>query len=207
VSAATAALSRWRPGPGRLGRLLAGLGLFGAGEACLVASDLGNSPWTVLGEGVSRQTPLSIGAATVAISLVVLACWAPLRQRPGFGTVANALLVGLALDAVLGLLPGTAPLAVRVAELASGIVLVACGSGLYLGSRLGPGPRDGLMTGLHRRTGVPVGAVRGAIELSACAAGAILGGTVGVGTLVFALSIGPAVAFALAVAGTPAREL
>jgi uncharacterized membrane protein YczE len=137
----------------------------------------------------------------------LLACWAPLRQRPGLGTVANALLVGIALDVVLAVLPETAPIVVRVGELAGGIVLVACGSGLYLGSRLGPGPRDGLMTGLHRRTAVPVGMVRGALELSACAAGAVLGGTVGVGTLVFALSIGPAVALALAVSGTPAREL
>jgi uncharacterized membrane protein YczE len=207
VTAAATALSRWRPGPRRFGRLIAGLWLFGAGEAAIVASDLGNSPWTVLGEGVAKQTPLSIGAATVAISLVVLACWAPLGQRPGLGTVANALLVGVALDVVLGALPGSAPLLARIGELAAGIVLVACGSGLYLGSRLGPGPRDGLMTGLHRRTGAPVGAVRGAIELSACAAGAVLGGTVGVGTLVFALSIGPAVAFALAVSGTAAREL
>jgi uncharacterized membrane protein YczE len=190
--------SRWRASPARLGRLLTGLVLFGTGEAFVVASDLGNSPWTVFAEGVSVQTPLSIGVATVVMSFVILLLWIPLRERPGLGTVANALVVGLVLDAVL-LVLGRAPLGVRVVELLGGIVLVGIGSGFYLGAALGPGPRDGLMTGLHRRTGRPLALIRGTIEVSALVAGFVLGGTVGVGTVAYALLIGPVVARALKV--------
>jgi hypothetical protein len=198
AAAAPAVPSRWRASPGRLAKLLFGLTLFGTGEALVVASELGNSPWTVFAEGVSVQTPLSIGAATVATSFVLLLLWIPLRERPGLGTVTNAVVVGVVIDAVLAVL-GRAPLGVRVAELLAGIALVGVGSGFYLGAALGPGPRDGLMTGLHRRTGRPVALIRGAIEVAALAAGAILGGTVGVGTVAFALLVGPAVAAALRV--------
>lgn len=191
-----AELSRWRPGPRRLARLLTGLVLFGAGEALVVASELGNSPWTVFAEGVSEQTPLSIGLATVASSFVLLLLWIPLGERPGLGTIANALVVGVVIDLVL-LALGGAPLWVRVLELVGGIGLVGVGSGLYLNAALGPGPRDGLMMGLHRRTGRPVGLLRGLIEVSALVVGALLGGTVGVGTVAFALLVGPAVAVAL----------
>src|SRR5829696_7261917 len=142
-------LSRWRPGPARLARLMLGLVLFGAGEALLVASELGNSPWTVLAEGVALQTALAVGTATVVVSFIVLLLWIPLRQRPGLGTILNALVVGLAIDATLLLLPGDLPFAVRV-----------------------------LLVG---------------IEITAVAIGFVLGGTVGVGTLAFALAIGPAV--------------
>jgi uncharacterized membrane protein YczE len=200
AAASSAAPSRWRASPRRLATLLLGLTVFGAGDALLVASDLGNSPWTVFAEGVSAQTPLSVGAATVVTSFVLLLLWIPLRQRPGLGTIANAVVVGLAIDATLAVLPADAPLAVRWLQLASGIVLVAIGSALYLGVALGPGPRDGLMTGLHRVTGRPVSLVRAGIELSALAIGAVLGGTFGVGTIAFALLIGPAVATALRVA-------
>jgi uncharacterized membrane protein YczE len=193
----TPARSRWRASPQRLASLLLGLTLFGAGEACLVASDLGNSPWSVFAQGLARQTPLSVGAATIVISFAVLLLWIPLRQRPGLGTLANAIGIGLALDATLALLPDSAPLGVRVVEVAAGIALVAVGSAFYLGAALGPGPRDGLMTGLHRVTGRPVGPIRACIELSAFAAGAVLGGTFGAGTVAFALLIGPAVAVAL----------
>lgn len=184
-------------------RLFAGLSLFGAGEGCLVASDLGNSPWTVFAQGVSLNTPLEIGAATIAISFVVLLLWIPLRQAPGFGTIANAIWVGLAIDGSLALLPDNPALGLRWVLLAGGIALVALGSGFYLTAALGPGPRDGLMTGLHRRTGMTLRLVRAGIELSVLAAGFILGGTVGVGTLAFALAIGPGVQLAVGRLETP----
>jgi uncharacterized membrane protein YczE len=190
-----AGLSRWRPTPARLARLLVGLWLFGVGEALLVASDLGNSPWTVLGQGLARQTGLSVGVATILISAVVLLAWLPLRQAPGLGTVLNALLIGVAIDATLAMLPSGISLGVRAGLVVVGIALVAIGSGLYLTSRLGPGPRDGLMTGLHRRTGRSLRAVRVCIELCAVAAGFALGGVVGPGTVAFALLIGPGVQF------------
>ncbi len=191
------ASSPWHPSPRRIIRLLAGLWLFGAGEALVVHSELGNSPWTVFAEGVSVQTPLSVGAATVATSFVILLAWIPLRERPGPGTVANAVLVGVAIDVTLELLGGRPPLGVRVVELLGGIALVGAGSGLYLNAAMGAGPRDGLMMGLHRRTGRPVAPLRAGIEISALALGALLEGTVGFGTVAFAVLVGPAVATAL----------
>ena len=193
VPAATVVLSRWRPTPARLFRLLVGLAVFGVGEALLVASDLGNSPWTVLAEGVAKHTFLAVGGATVVISMLVLCAWVPLRQRPGLGTILNALLIGVAIDVTLALLPDHFALATRWVFVPSGIALVSIGSGLYLTSFLGPGPRDGLMTGLHSRTGRSLRLVRACIELSVVAAGFALGGTVGVATLAFALLIGPGV--------------
>ncbi len=198
AAATPAAPSRWRASPARLTRLLAGLVLFGIGEGLVVVSELGNSPWTVFAEGVAVQTPLSIGAATVATSFVLLLLWIPLRERPGLGTVANAIVVGVVIDVVVASV-GRAPLGVRVAELLGGIALVGVGSGFYLGAALGPGPRDGLMTGLHRITGRPIALLRGAIEVTALVVGALLGGTVGFGTVAFALLVGPAVQTALRV--------
>ena len=194
--AASAELSRWRPGPRRLARLLIGLWVFGTGEALVVAADLGNSPWTVFADGISEQTPLSIGIATVVTSFCLLVIWIPLGERPGLGTIANALVVGIAIDVML-LVLGAAPLAVRVAELVVGIALVGIGSGLYINAALGPGPRDGLMLGLHRRTGLPIGGLRAGIEITALVIGALLGGAFGIGTVAFALLVGPAVAFFL----------
>jgi len=191
-AAALPAPSRWRASPARLARLAVGLALFGAGEGLVVESALGNSPWTVFAEGVSVQTPLSIGAATVVISFLVLLAWIPLGERPGLGTVANAICVGVVIDVVVALVD-PAPLGARIAFLLGGIALVGLGSGLYIGAALGPGPRDGLMTGLHRRTGRPIALIRGAIEVSALAVGFVLGGTVGLGTVAFALLVGPAV--------------
>ena len=173
--------------------------VFGVGEACLVASELGNSPWTVFAEGISKQTELTVGAATVATSFAILLLWIPLRERPGLGTIANAIVVGLAIDLALLVLPDHAPLGVRVLEVAGGILLVGIGSGFYLGAALGPGPRDGLMTGLHRATGRSIALMRGAIEVTALVVGIALGGTFGAGTIAFALLIGPAVALALRV--------
>lgn len=195
--AAPARASRWRASPGRLAQLLLGLWLFGAGEALIVASELGNGPWTVFAEGVSRHTGLGIGVITVLMSAAILLTWIPLRQRPGLGTIANAIVIGVAIDVVLLWLAEPAGLAARYAFLVGGILLVAIGSGLYLTTFLGPGPRDGLMAGLHRRTGAPLGAVRTGIEVCALLAGFALGGTVGIGTLAFALAIGPAVAAVL----------
>ena len=188
-----AELSRWRPGPSRLARLLLGLFLFGVGEGLLVAADLGVSPWTVLGQGVALHTALSVGVATVVISVLLLLLWVPLRQRPGLGTVLNALLVGLFIDLTLWVVPDELPLVVRALLVPDAILLVAVGSGFYLTTRLGPGPRDGLMTGLHRVTGLSLRLVRAGIEVSAVVVGFALGGTVGVGTVAFALLVGPTV--------------
>jgi uncharacterized protein len=183
----------WRPGPLRLAILLAGLWLFGTGEACIVVAELGNSPWTVLAQGVSLQTPLGIGAATILISILVLCAWVPLRQRPGLGTILNAIVIGVALGVMVEVLPADPPDAVSWLLLVAGIASVAVGGGVYLGARLGPGPRDGLMTGLHARTGRSLRLVRTLIEVSALALGFVLGGTVGIGTVAFALLIGPGV--------------
>jgi uncharacterized protein len=185
--------ARWRPTPNQVVQCLAGLWLFGTGEALVVASKLGNSPWTVFAEGVSKHTPLSIGGATLAISFFVLLWWIPLRELPGLGTVMNAVVIGLAIDATLALLPHLGALAVRWASLLGGIALVGFASGIYLTAALGPGPRDGLMTGLHARFGFPLAGVRTAIELTAVSIGFVLGGRVGIGSLLFALLIGHAV--------------
>lgn len=189
--------SRWRPTPGQLVQVLVGLWIFGMGEALLVASELGNSPWTVLAEGVSKHTPLSIGGATLAIGAVVLLCWIPLSERPGLGTVLNSIVIGISIDVTLGWLPSLDALAVRWAAMFAGIAVVGLGSGLYLTAALGPGPRDGLMTGLHARNGWPLAAVRTGIELTAVTIGFLLGGTVGIGSLLFALLIGHAVSYAV----------
>ena len=197
----------WRPGPLRLAILVVGLWLFGTGEAFIVAAELGNSPWTVLAEGVADQTPLEIGGATVAISFGVLCAWIPLRQALGLGTILNAIVVGVAIGLRVPVLPGDPADGWRWVLLGGGIALVALGGGLYLGARLGPGPRDGLMTGLHARTGRSLRLVRTVIEVSALVAGYLLGGTVGVGTVAFALLIGPGVQAAFLRAQPAMREL
>ena len=174
----------------------------------LVASELGNSPWVVLSEGIEVQTPLSVGVATVLVSFLILFAWIPLRQRPGLGTVANAIVIGVAIDVSLLWLPGFDDLLPRAALVGVGIALVGVGSGLYLTCFLGPGPRDGLMTGISRRTGLSLRVVRTGIEVAAAAGGWILGGTVGLGTVAFALLVGPAVqAAVIALAGRPLDEL
>lgn len=195
--AATLPASRWRASPARLVRLLAGLWLFGTGDAILLAADLGTAPWTVLAQGVAERTPLSIGVATQVIGAVVLFGWLPLRERPGLGTVLNVLVIGFSIDVMLAVLPSPGGLVAQVAMVLVGTVLVGVASGLYLSAGLGPGPRDGWMTGLHRRLGQPVWRVRLAIEATVLAAGWLLGGTVGIGTLLHALLIGPAVDLSL----------
>lgn len=143
------------------------------------------------------MTPMTVGVATVVIGALVLAGWLPLRERPGLGTVCNVVVIGLAIDVMLPLFGDPEGLVARWASVAAGIGLIGLGSGLYLSTDLGPGPRDGLMTGISRRTGWPVATVRAVIELSVLAAGWALGGTVGLGTLAFALAVGPAVALGL----------
>ena len=192
-----AARGRWRPRPLTLCVLLVGLWLFGTGEALLVASHLGNTPWTVLAQGVSRHSPLSIGESTFAISIVVLLLWVPLRERPGLGTVLNAVVVALAIDVMLDWLPQPGANAPRLAEVIAGIAAIGIGSALYLTTQLGPGPRDGWMTGIARRTDWPIASVRLGIELSVLVIGFLLGGRAGIGTVLFALTIGYAVAISI----------
>jgi uncharacterized membrane protein YczE len=173
--------------------VLFGLTLFGIGDGLIVATELGNSPWTVFAEGLSHQTPLSIGGATLVISAAVLLSWWPLRERPGMGTLLNILVISMMIDVTLWVLPELDMLGVRWAALFGGIALIGVGSGLYLTADLGPGPRDGLMTGLHRRTGVSIRLVRTGLEVVVVAIGWLLGGVVGIGTLLYALAIGPLV--------------
>jgi uncharacterized membrane protein YczE len=187
--------SETAPGAGltaRLVQLVAGLVLFGVSLALLVRSELGLDPWDVFHQGLSVATGLSIGLCTIAAGVVVLLLWFPLHQRPGIGTVANVVLVGLSLDAVLLLIPSTGDLALRWTYLAAGIVLNGIATGAYIGAGLGPGPRDGLMVGLARG-GRSIRVVRTAIEASVLVIGWLLGGTVGIGTVLYALTIGPIV--------------
>lgn len=175
-------------------RLVVGLLLYGLAEALMIRAALGVDPWMVFAQGWSRVTGLGIGALTVIIGALVLALWIPLRQRPGFGTVANVLLLGPFIELGLWLLPAPGPLgglALQITYFAAGLVLLAVASGIYIGARMGPGPRDGLMTGLHSRLGLPIWVGRTGVEGSVLAIGWLLGGDVGFGTLGFALLIGP----------------
>jgi uncharacterized membrane protein YczE len=169
-------------------RLLGGLAIVAFGVALMVQAGFGLAPYEVLNEGLARHAGLTIGQASIAIGLVVLAVWLPLRQRPGIGTVTNVVGVGLMLDAWLVVLPEPELLAIRVSWTAVGVVLVGVGIGMYIGAGLGPGPRDGVMTGLAVR-GFPVWAVRLVLETSALLLGWSLGGTVGLGTVAFALGV------------------
>jgi uncharacterized membrane protein YczE len=173
-------------------RLYLGLIAFGVSLALMVDARLGLSPWDVLNQGIARRLGVSIGWAVIGVGLAVLLLWVPLRQRPGIGTLSNVVLVGLVVNAALGLLPHQAPLAERGGMLAAGVVLNAVATALYIGAGLGPGPRDGLMTGMAAR-GHSLRVVRTVIELSVLAVGFALGGTVGIGTAVYAVAIGPLV--------------
>jgi uncharacterized membrane protein YczE len=173
-------------------RLLAGLVLFGLAMALLLESRTGLDPWNVFHQGVARHTGLTIGQVTVLSSLALLALWVPLRQRPGLGTVANALVVGPVVDLGIAWIPTAHGAAEQAAFMVTAILASAIATGLYVGAGWGPGPRDGLMTGLAAR-GIPVGAARAGIELSVLVVGWLLGGSVGVGTVAFALAIGPLV--------------
>jgi uncharacterized membrane protein YczE len=179
--------------PRRLTQLATGLVLYGATLAMMIRSTLGNAPWDVLHQGLSRHLPITIGQAVIGTSVVVLLFWIPLREIPGLGTIANSIVVGLVADAVLGALAAPDTLWARVVLLVGGVLGNAVATALYIGSQFGPGTRDGLMTGLMRRTGWSLLAVRMPLEASVVVLGWLLGGVVGLGTVVYALAIGPLV--------------
>jgi uncharacterized membrane protein YczE len=176
----------------RLARCVGGLAMFGIGISMIIDADLGAAPWDVFHQGVSERLGVPIGTVIIATGALLLLLWIPLRERPGIGTVLNAVEIGLVVDLVLPRLPGPEALGPRVALMLGGVVVVAIGSGLYIGSGLGPGPRDGLMTGLARR-GLSIRVARTGIEVTVLLLGIALGGSAGVGTAVFALGIGPLV--------------
>jgi uncharacterized membrane protein YczE len=195
---------------GRLGRrlpqLLTGLVLYGLSMALLIQAGLGLDPWDVLHQGLSHYLPLSFGTVTIVVGALVLLLWIPLRQKPGLGTVSNVVVVGVAADVGLWLIPAPDQLAVRIVMMISAVVLNGLAGAIYIGSQLGPGPRDGLMTGLAARTGRSLRLVRIGIELTVLLVGVLLGGTIGIGTVLYALAIGPLVQFFLrfTVVGLPA---
>ena len=191
--------TRWKARPTTLLVLAVGLWLFGTGEALLVDAGIGVSPWTVFAEGLSTRLPISIGAAYFWTSVVVLLLWIPLRERPGLGTLANAVIIALSLQVMLEILPTPSAFGWQVLQVLAGIACIGIGSGLYLTTNLGPGPRDGLMTGLQALSGRPLALVRSALEMTVVLAGFALGGTLGLGTLFFSFGIGPAIAFCLSV--------
>jgi len=196
--------------PSRLARLVAGLFLYGFAEALMIRAAVGIDPWTVFAQGVSRATGLSIGVVTILIGALVLLAWIPLRQRPGLGTVLNVLLLGPFIEVGLWLLPSpVGTLWIQITYFTAGLLLLAVASGIYIGVAFGPGPRDGLMTGIHSRLGWPIWAGRTAVEGTVLAVGWLLGGDVGFGTLAFALLIGPLCGITLPLfagrAGRPGR--
>ncbi len=179
--------------PRRLAQLVVGLWLYGTAMAMFIRSGLGLDPWDVLHYGIQTRWGVSFGTVVIVVGFAVLLLWIPLRQWPGLGTVANAVVVGLATDATLALLPAPQQLGLRWALLLGGIALNGVAGAMYIGSQLGPGPRDGLMTGIARRTGRSIRLVRTVLELTVLGVGWLLGGVVGLGTVLYALSIGPAV--------------
>lgn len=177
--------------------LIVGLILFGLGETMLIAANVGVSPWTVLAQGISIKTGYSIGISTFIVSIGVLILWIPLKQKPGIGTILNTIIISIVLDVSLPYLPTPESFFLQALQVFIGVIIVGLGSGFYLISNLGPGSRDGLMTGLQKKTNLPIALIRATIEVSAVVFGFYLGGVVGIGTLVFAFGIGPAVSAGL----------
>ena len=188
---------RWDLSFSRVLILVFGLAIFGLGDSLLIQANIGNAPWTVLAEGVTLKSDLSIGWATFFISVFVLLLWIPLRERPGFGTLSNIVLIALFIQIGTMIFPEVNSIPAGIAYDLIGIALVGFGSALYITCGLGPGPRDGAMTGIHQRSGIRVGRVRMGIEITVLLAGWSLGGTVGIGTALFALLIGQSVAIFL----------
>ena len=179
--------------------LVIGLFLFGLGEAIIIGSGSGVSPWTVLAQGISSKTDLSIGMATFLISIFILIFWVPLKQIPGIGTILNAIIIASAIDLTLGFIPKPELIYLKILQASLGILIVGIGSGIYLASNLGPGPRDGLMIGLQQKTNTSIPLIRTIIEITAVTVGWFLGGIVGIGTILFVFGIGPCVGVGLTV--------
>ncbi len=191
--------SRWDLSFSRVAILFFGLAIFGLGDALVVQSNLGNAPWTVFAQGLSLKTGLSLGWATFVTGCFVLLIWIPLRERPGFGTLSNIVIISAAIEFGVSVFPLQETLIGGLASALIGIALVGLGSALYITCGLGPGPRDGAMTGIHQRTGVRVGRVRMGIEVTVLIVGALLGGKLGLGTALFALLIGQSVAISFGI--------
>jgi len=179
--------------------LVLGLWIFGTGEAILIDAGIGVSPWTVLAQGITEQTDFTVGMSTFIVSVLVLFLWIPLRELPGIGTILNAILIALAIDVMAPFIPDQTDIFPAIIQSAIGIILVGIGSAFYLTANLGPGPRDGWMTGIQKRTDWPIGRVRIGIEILVLSLGVLLGGTFGLGTIMFALGIGPIVAICLGI--------
>jgi uncharacterized membrane protein YczE len=193
------AKSRWDLSLPRVSVLFFGLFIFGLGDSLLIQSTIGNAPWSVLAQGVSGKVDITMGWSTFAISTLVLLLWIPLKEKPGFGTLSNIAIIAAAIQLGVSIFPEQNNFFIAVAYCLIGIAMVGFGSALYITCGLGPGPRDGLMTAIHNRSGIRIGRVRLAIEGSVLIAGWLLGGTVGLGTLLFALFIGQSIAIALGV--------
>jgi uncharacterized membrane protein YczE len=193
------AKSRWELSPLRVSVLFFGLFIFGLGDSLLIQSEIGNAPWSVLAQGISNRLDITMGWSTFAISSLVLLLWIPLREKPGFGTLSNIALIAAAIQVGVTIFPTPNSYLVGIIYCLIGIGMVGVGSSLYITCGLGPGPRDGLMTALHHRSGIRIGRVRLGIEGSVLVMGWLLGGTVGLGTLLFATLIGQSIAVALGV--------
>ena len=179
--------------------LISGLWIFGTGEAILIDAGIGVSPWTVLAQGISKQADLTVGMATFVVSVLVLFLWIPLRETPGIGTILNAILIAMSIDVMEPFIPNQTDFIPQIIQATIGIILVGIGSALYLTANLGPGPRDGWMTGVQKKTNWPIGRVRVGIEIIVLSIGIALGGTFGLGTVMFAIGIGPAISMSLGV--------
>ena len=179
--------------------MVSGLWIFGTGEAILIDAGIGVSPWTVLAQGVTEQVGTTVGESTFIVSVLVLFLWVPLRETPGIGTILNAILIAISLDVMEPFIPEQTDLIPQIIQASIGIILVGVGSALYLTANLGPGPRDGWMTGVQKKTNWPIGRVRIGIEIIVLSIGIALGGIFGLGTVLFAIGIGPAISMCLGV--------
>ena len=179
--------------------LVSGLWIFGTGEAILIDAGIGVSPWTVLAQGISKQVDWTVGMATFVVSFLVLFLWIPLRETPGIGTILNAILIAMSIDVMRPFIPDQTDIMPQIIQASIGIILVGVGSALYLTANLGPGPRDGWMTGVQKKTNWPIGRVRVGIEIIVLSIGVALGGIFGLGTVMFAIGIGPAISMFLGI--------